>query len=56
MPEPVTPSRVCCAKPLSKPCTSFSIACGWSPAGEYGEINWKPEDWGCRPSCCPRLS
>src|SRR5690606_27907266 len=27
--------------PFSKPATSFSIACGWSPAGEYDETRWK---------------
>jgi hypothetical protein len=33
LPEPVTPSSVCFARPLSKPSISFAIACGWSPAG-----------------------
>jgi hypothetical protein len=33
LPEPVTPSSVWLGLPLRSPSTSFSIACGWSPAG-----------------------
>jgi hypothetical protein len=32
-PDPVTPSSVWCASPSFNPSTSFSMACGWSPAG-----------------------
>src|SRR5690606_29907193 len=28
-----------------KPATSFSIACGWSPAGEYGATSSKRSSW-----------
>ena len=33
LPEPVTPKRVCLAKPDSKPSINEAIAVGWSPAG-----------------------
>ena len=33
LPEPVTPSSVCFARPLRAPSTSCAIAWGWSPAG-----------------------
>jgi hypothetical protein len=36
LPEPVTPSRVWYDRPSSTPSTSWRIASGWSPAGEYG--------------------
>jgi len=33
LPEPVTPSSTCSSMPFSSPCTSVSIASGWSPDG-----------------------
>ena len=33
LPEPVTPSSTCSARPSSSPCTSVSMAWGWSPVG-----------------------
>ncbi len=33
LPEPVTPSSVWRRHPSWMPCTSASIACGWSPVG-----------------------
>src|SRR3989344_6311826 len=40
-PLPVTPKSVWCRRPLSNPCSSFLIACGWSPAGWNGRCNLK---------------
>src|SRR6185312_10181175 len=41
LPEPVTPSSVCAARPASNPSISFAIACGWSPEGRYGATSSK---------------
>src|SRR5690606_10214815 len=35
LPEPVTPSSVCAARPDSMPSTRRAMASGWSPAGSY---------------------
>ena len=38
-PEPVMPSRVWNWSPRSIPCTSASIAAGWSPAGDRSDTS-----------------
>ncbi len=44
LPDPVTPSRVRCARPPSRPSVSARMASGWSPAG----VNWL-WSWNCLP-------
>ena len=39
LPEPVTPSSVWYRSPRSRPPTSVSIACGWSPVGSKSETS-----------------
>jgi hypothetical protein len=47
LPEPVTPRSVWCFAPEEIASVSFAMACGWSPAGWYGEtisnINVQPK-------------
>src|SRR5699024_6307942 len=41
LPLPVTPSKVWHRSPRRTPCTSFSMASGWSPVGWYGDASLK---------------
>ena len=43
-PEPVTPRSVWKGTPDSKPWTSSSMACGWSPVGRKREVSLKDID------------
>src|SRR5690242_8400764 len=43
LPEPVTPRSVWCFAPDKTASVSFAMACGWSPAGWYGETSSNTE-------------